>query len=204
MTPPADRALGVVFRGLAATWRFEIRGRHHHDRIAGGAFLFALWHHTLLPLLWWHRRRGITLLVSQHRDGRLIASAAAGMGYALARGSSTRGGTEAYRHVLRALAAGTIVAVTPDGPAGPLGVVKPGVIRAALRAQVPVLPVSAQVDRAWRLRSWDRLVIPQPFARIVVDYGAPLVPLPGDERAACTALGDALDVLTRGSRSEAA
>ncbi|MDH4044365.1 MAG: DUF374 domain-containing protein [Gemmatimonadota bacterium] len=204
MTPLADRVLQVAFRCLAATWRFEIRGGHHHARVAGGPFLFALWHHTLLPLLWWHRHRGITLLVSQHRDGALAASAAARLGYDLARGSSTRDGAKAYRHVLRALAAGGAVAVTPDGPTGPPGMVKPGVIRAALRARVPVLPVSARVDRAWHLRSWDRLVIPRPFARIVIGYGEPLRPAPGEEATACAALGGALDGLARPPRSEAA
>jgi lysophospholipid acyltransferase (LPLAT)-like uncharacterized protein len=203
MTPVTTHLLTVAFRCLAATWRFEIRGGHHHEQVAGSPFLFALWHHTLLPLLWWHRRRRITLLVSRHRDGTLVASAAARLGYDLARGSSTRGGATAYRHVLRALAAGATVAVTPDGPAGPPGVVKPGVIRAALRARVPVLPVCAHVDRAWRLRSWDRLVVPQPFARVIVEYGEPVIADSVDEHAACSALGGALDGLVHG-RPEAA
>jgi hypothetical protein len=96
-----------------------------------------------------------------------------------------------------------VVAVTPDGPAGPAGIVKPGAVRAAHRAEVPVLPVAARVDRAWRLRSWDRLVIPQPFARIVVEYGRPVAPH-ADTAAACATLGRALDSLLPVRSSEAA
>jgi lysophospholipid acyltransferase (LPLAT)-like uncharacterized protein len=203
MTDPTARSLAALFRGLAATWRFEVRGGHHFDRVAGGPFVFALWHHTLLPLLWWHRSRGITLLVSEHRDGALVAHAAARMGYRLARGSSTRGGVAGYRGLLRALASGSAVAVTPDGPAGPAGVVKPGVVRAARHARVPILPVTARVGRPWQLRSWDRLVVPRPFSRIVVEYGAPRVPA-ADPSTASVALGRALDVLGHGTPVEAA
>jgi len=203
MIPFTSPLLSVAFRCLAATWRFEVRGEHYHDQVVGSPFLFALWHHTLLPLLWWHRRRRITLLVSQHRDGTLVASAAARLGYDLARGSTTRGGATGYRHVLRALAAGAAVAVTPDGPAGPPGVVKPGVIRAARHARVPVLPVYAHVDRAWRLRSWDRLVVPQPFARVMVEYGEPVLADAADVHAACSALGGALDGLVHRRREAA-
>lgn len=203
MTPLTGRPLAAAFQGLAATWRFAVRDGHHLDELAAGPFVFALWHHTLLPLLWWHRHRSITLLVSGHRDGQLVAGAAACLGYGLARGSSTRGGRAGYRALLRALAAGSVVAVTPDGPAGPPGLVKPGVVRAAHRAGVPVLPVAAHADRAWRLRSWDRLMVPRPFSRIVVAYGAPVVP-GADAARACARLGRALDTLEPARRTEAA
>ena len=197
------RSVAAAFHGLAATWRFEVRGEGHFESVAAGPFIFALWHHTLLPLLWWHRRRDVTLLVSAHRDGELVASAAAHLGYRLARGSSTRGGASGYRGLLQALAGGSVVAVTPDGPAGPAGIVKPGVVRAAHQARAPVLPVAARVDRAWRLRSWDRLMVPRPFARIIVEYGRPLTPH-ADPLVACADLARALDALAPGCSSEAA
>lgn len=203
MTGLAARSLALAFRGLAATWRFEIRGAEHLDGLAGRPFVFVLWHHALLPLLWWHRSRGITLLVSGHRDGELVAQAAAGLGYRLARGSSTRGGSAGYRGVLRALAAGSVVALTPDGPVGPPHVLKPGVVRAARRAGVPVLPVSARAARPWRLRSWDRLIVPRPASRIVVEYGAPLTP-GVNLTADCAAVAHALDALVPPARPEAA
>ena len=203
MTGLTQRSIGVAFRGLAATWRFEVAGADHLARVASGPFVFALWHHTLLPLLWWHRHQNITLLVSAHRDGELVAHAARRMGYRLARGSSTRHGTSGYRGLLHALAAGSVVAVTPDGPTGPAGVVKPGIVRAAQRAGAPVLPVTARADRCWRLRSWDRLTVPRPFARVVVEYGRPLLPH-RDPSVAAADLGRALDALFPAASWEAA
>ena len=202
MTGLTERSVVAAFHGLAATWRFEVRGGGHCESVAAGPFVFALWHHTLLPLLWWHRDRNVTLLVSAHRDGELVASAATRLGYRLARGSSTRGGASGYRGLLRALAAGSVVAVTPDGPAGPAGIVKPGVVRAAHQARAPVLPVAAHVERVWRLRSWDRLMVPRPFARIIVEYGRPLVPHE-DPFVASADLARALDALAP-ARSAAA
>ena len=203
MTGLTQRAIAAAFHGLATTWRFEVAGGDHLARVASGPFVFALWHHTLLPLLWWHRHRDITLLVSAHRDGELVARAARRMGYRLARGSSTRCGASGYRGLLRALAAGSVVAVTPDGPVGPAGVVKPGIVRAAQRAGAPVLPVTARVDHCWRLRSWDRLTVPRPFARVVVEYGRPLL-LHGDPSVASADLGRALDALLPAGSWEAA
>lgn len=189
----ARRALGA----LARTWRVEVTGTEHlRSARARGPFVFALWHHTLLPLLWWHRAEGITLLVSRHDDGALLAGAAARLGYRLARGSSTRGGATGLRGVIRALAAGSAVAVTPDGPRGPAGVVKPGVVSAARHAGAPILPVAAGARRAWRARSWDGLTVPLPFARVRVAYTPPFDP-PADDDLACRELEARLDAAAR-------
>ena len=72
--------------------------------------------------------------------------------------------------LLHGLDAGHEVAITPDGPRGPRRVFAPGAVVAAMRAQVPVIAFGARVDRAWRLRSWDRFVIPKPFAHVEVRY----------------------------------
>jgi len=204
MSRITEHATRVAFRALASTWRFEVHGGEHHDAVRGRPFVYALWHHTLLPLLWWHRQRDITLLVSRHRDAAPLASAAMPLGYRLSRGSSTRGGAAGLRSVLRDLDEGRAVAITPDGPAGPARHVKPGVIRAARRAGVPILPVAACVDRAWRLRSWDRLLVPHPFARIRVCYGPLLLPNGADERTAGALLGATLDRLARTASRDAA
>jgi hypothetical protein len=201
MNPCLPVALATAFRGLASTWRFDVTGAEHHERAARGPFVYALWHHALLPLLWWHRHRSITLLVSRHRDGELLAAPAARLGYRLARGSTTRGGATGFRALLRDLADGHAVAVTPDGPAGPPGRIKPGVLRAATTAGVPILPVAAVAHRAWRLRTWDRLLVPEPFATVVVRYGGLLVPDGRDEVGLGRALAGALDDL--GARGDA-
>lgn len=162
--------------GLASTWRFEIAGREHLDACRGSArpFIYALWHCEILPLIWFHRRTPASLVVSAHQDGQILADAAVVWGFDLIRGSSTRGGAEAMRGILRALARGSDVAITPDGPRGPARQVKSGVIKAAGQARVPILPVRALIARSWQLRSWDGFHIPKPFTTIQITYGKPV------------------------------
>lgn len=203
MSRLGSRTLTLVLGAWATTWRLRVRGATRHDAVASGPFLFALWHHALLPLLWYHRHRGIALLVSRHKDGELVARAARLLGYRVIRGSSTRGGEAAFRGVLRALDAGIPVAITPDGPHGPARVPKPGIARAALRAGVPILPVMVRTDDAWRLASWDGLLVPKPFAGVDVAYGTPLRVERGDRSGALADLAQRLDALTEDRRTEA-
>ncbi|MGE3616609.1 MAG: lysophospholipid acyltransferase family protein, partial [Gemmatimonadales bacterium] len=180
---------GSAISTLARTWRFSVGGDAAGRALGAGPgpFLFLLWHEVLLPLLWLHRHRGIAIVVSEAADGRYLAAYAARLGYQCLFGSSTRGGARALIGAIRALEGGTPVAFTPDGPRGPRREMKPGILAAAQRAGVPILPIHAQADRAWRLASWDRFVVPRPFARIRVGYGRPFPVAPNaslDEAAA--------------------
>ena len=165
----------ATLRALASTWRMRVV----HDaplrrlRAEGRPVILACWHGELLPLLWHHRAQGIRILVSEHRDGEIIARVAARLGFGAVRGSTTRGGGRALLGLVRELEGGHDVAVTPDGPRGPAHQYAPGALVAAQRAGVPVVPVGAYASRAWRMRSWDRFMVPQPFARVVVAYGEP-------------------------------
>jgi lysophospholipid acyltransferase (LPLAT)-like uncharacterized protein len=126
----------------------------------------------LLPLLWYHRNQGIAVVISEHRDGEIIAQIAERLGYATVRGSSSRGGSRALIGLMRALESGLDGAVTPDGPRGPAHVFAPGAAIASQRTGVPLLPIRASAARAWRLKSWDRFLVPKPFATVRVTYGA--------------------------------
>jgi lysophospholipid acyltransferase (LPLAT)-like uncharacterized protein len=186
-------AAGTVVSAVAASWRFEVAGEAAYRAAGqdGRGFLFLLWHEALLPLLWHHRRQGVAIVVSEAQDGRYLAAYAERLGYRCLLGSSTRGGAKALLGAVRALEAGTTVAFTPDGPRGPRRVVKPGILAAAARSGAWVLPIHAEADRCWRLRSWDRFVVPRPFARVRIGYGAPFrVPAGSDlETAALDAAG---------------
>jgi len=159
---------------LAASWRYRvINGSVVSElRARRSPFIFSLWHGQLLPLLWLHRRQGVALLISEHRDGELIARTASALGYELVRGSSTRGGERALLALVRELKRGKEVAITPDGPRGPAARYAPGALVAAQRSGAPIVPIAATADRAWHLKSWDRFIIPKPFAIITVAYGA--------------------------------
>jgi hypothetical protein len=169
-------------RLLAGTWRVRTE---HEDRWrplyeAKRPHVFLLWHEALLPLLWHHRRQGIAIVVSENRDGQYLADFALKLGYRAVRGSSSRGAARALLGAVRELRAGRSVAFTPDGPRGPRRALKPGVVAAAQRGGGVIVPIHARADRAWRLDSWDRFLIPKPAARVTVVYGRPFQVEPGD------------------------
>ena len=114
----------------------------------------------------------MAVLVSEHSDGEIIARILEWMGYALIRGSTSRGAGRALIGLTRTLKDGNDVAITPDGPRGPRHRFAPGAVVAANRAGVPIVPAVAHVERGWQLSSWDGFVIPKPFARITIAYGA--------------------------------
>jgi lysophospholipid acyltransferase (LPLAT)-like uncharacterized protein len=162
-----------VLATLARSWRVETIHEERWLALVKTAMphVFLLWHDALLPLLWHHRGRRVTIVVSQALDGQYLAAYARRIGYQLALGSSTRGGVRALVAAVKALRAGGTVAFTPDGPRGPRRQLKGGVLAAAQRGEAVVVPLHAGADRAWRLRSWDRFLIPKPFARVRIAYG---------------------------------
>lgn len=167
----------AVLGSLFATVRYELVGPVDMRRraIDGPPVLFVLWHGRLLPLAYLHRHQRIGALVSPSRDGEYLVRLLEGWGFQAARGSSTRGGEDGLRDILRMARRGQSLAVTPDGPLGPMQKLKPGVIVAAQRSGLPIVPVAAGADRAWWFVSWDRFLVPKPFARIRVAYGEPRV-----------------------------
>ena len=203
--PGAARVVaGPALRALAASWRIrtvdEERWRTHYQ--ARRPHVFLLWHEVLLPLLWQHRRQSIAIVVSEAREGQYLADFAASLGYRAVRGSSTRGAARALLGAVRELQAGHAVAFTPDGPRGPRRELKPGVVAAAQRSGAIVVPLHAEADRAWRLDSWDRFMIPKPGARVRIVYGRPFEVAPGDAGLAA-GLADAEERLREIAGSEA-
>jgi lysophospholipid acyltransferase (LPLAT)-like uncharacterized protein len=162
-------------RLMAGSWRIstrhEERWRPLHE--ARRPIVYLLWHEVLLPLLWQHRGQGVVIVVSENRDGQYLSDFARILGYRSVRGSSSRGAARALLGAVRELQSGHSVAFTPDGPRGPRRELKPGVVAAAQRGGAVILPVHARADRAWRLNSWDRFLIPKPGARVTVTYGRP-------------------------------
>lgn len=174
--------IGVwLLRGLAGTWRMQtVNGEPLAEaRQSGRRVLFALWHGELLPLLWHQRGENVAIVISEHRDGEIIARIAESLGYATVRGSSSKGGSRALIGLMREIDAGRDGAITPDGPRGPARVFAPGAAVAAQRTGALIAPIRARASRAWRLKSWDRFLIPKPFARVTVSFG----PLTGVDAA---------------------
>lgn len=163
-----------ILNVLGRTWRIQVFGRQQLLQRAASddRVVFTLWHGQMLPLLWVHRQP-TGVVVSEHRDGDIIAHALGRFGVFGIRGSSSRGGARALLECVRMLKAGADVVLTPDGPRGPRHSFAPGALIVALRAQTVIVPLTAKADRVWQLKSWDGFEIPKPFAKISVLYGTP-------------------------------
>jgi lysophospholipid acyltransferase (LPLAT)-like uncharacterized protein len=155
---------------LRLTWR--IRFFNSDDRVRKPV-IFAIWHGDMLAAAAFFRLHlpGVDVVASRSREGQLIQRFVNLYGAGCIRGGSSRGQVEALREIIRSLGEGRAVVVAVDGPRGPLGVAKSGVLLASSRTAVAVVPGAVVADRAWRFRSWDRTMIPKPFARVEVRYG---------------------------------
>ncbi|RKY20778.1 MAG: hypothetical protein DRQ55_06465 [Planctomycetota bacterium] len=168
-----------LHRALTTSYRIErLQPSYTRRREAGQDVrcIYATWHEMLWLGIGAMRGEGICVLVSTHRDGETIARVLERQGYNLARGSSTRGGAQGLRELLRAGRQQDIdLCVTADGPRGPRRELKDGVLFTAAMTGRPIVPLAVAVDRAWRLGSWDRLIIGKPFARVAICLGEELV-----------------------------
>jgi len=167
----------LLLRLLALTWRVQRTGDAGFARQRStDPWIVAMWHGRMLTLmpLRHHKNRGIGVLVSPSDDGEIAKRALRSFRYRIVRGSLSRGGARALREMHELLAANGQLVVTPDGPRGPRHAINVGITWLARATGAPILPVGVAVDRAWRLRSWDRFTIPKPFARIRVHYGDPV------------------------------
>ena len=176
------RALGPIVSGVATTWRIETVHEERWTAISHdpGPLLVLLWHDALLPLLWYHRNRGVVVVVSRARDGQYLVDQAHRLGYRTVEGSSHRGRVQAMRGALRSLNERAIVAITPDGPRGPRRVIKPGGLAAAQAAGARVITLHAEARPSRRLGSWDRFLVPWPLARVRIAYGPVFEVEPGE------------------------
>lgn len=164
------------------TLRFEVNGEAgvvcpsiHPDPV-----IFALWHNRIftMPPIWaltGGKNRRTVVLTSASKDGTTLATAMHMFGIGAIRGSSSRRAVSALIGMKKALKEGFDVCVTPDGPKGPRYRVQPGVIKIAQTTGTHIIPIHIRYSSAWRLKTWDRFVIPKPFSRVSVSFDSPLV-----------------------------
>jgi lysophospholipid acyltransferase (LPLAT)-like uncharacterized protein len=178
---PARWLIAIGFRILqlwARTLRYEIEDRAGIvGKPIGENYIGALWHNRLLIFPFVLRRffsnRHGAALISASRDGELLADAIKRFGYDVVRGSSSRFGASAILQLTDILASGRDVVITPDGPRGPAYELGPGIIFLAQKSGAPVLPINIEYSSCWRIKSWDRFIVPRPFAKVRVIIGQP-------------------------------
>lgn len=177
------RVLIVLGFGLYRLWARTLRLRVEdpHDVVAfvrDRPVIFAIWHNRLLMLPrvfdpCFPTRQSFGL-ISASRDGDLVSILIERSGYGTIRGSSSRKGVSALRQLVDTLAAGSNVLLTPDGPRGPVYEASQGVVFLAQKTGAPVVPIHMEYSSCWRLKSWDRFILPRPFARLRAIFGAPI------------------------------
>ena len=184
-----ENAVWMVLRFLR--WSIGLTLR---ERIVAGEEILRSMQEERRPmiLVYWHERtflasdftqehlnrKGVhlTAMTSRSRDGGLIARLASGWGYDIVRGSTSKGGAAPPRTMVKAVKQKmTTAIIVPDGPRGPIYEFQKGAVLLSRLTQAPILPVGLAVERCWRLKSWDRMIIPKPFSRMAIVLGEPLV-----------------------------
>jgi lysophospholipid acyltransferase (LPLAT)-like uncharacterized protein len=147
-------------------------GRPHPIDPAEERFLYTFWHESLLaPLV---TRPKVRVLISQHRDGELIAQTCQWLGIGVIRGSTSRGGSQALLEMIRGGDQALHLAITPDGPQGPRRELQAGAVMVASQTGLAIVPVGVGFGRAWRAPSWDRFALPLPFTTLYGVIGEPI------------------------------
>lgn len=162
----------------ARTLRFTIDDRA--DLLGTPAqprYIGALWHNRLLLLPFVIQRflpqRQGAALISPSKDGALLAALVERFGFQPVRGSSSRKGASAMLQLADVMANGRDAVITPDGPRGPSYQIGPGLIFLAQKSGAAVVPINMEYSACWRLRSWDRFILPKPFSAVRITFGEP-------------------------------
>jgi lysophospholipid acyltransferase (LPLAT)-like uncharacterized protein len=175
----------LYIRLVFATGRWTIEGAEipRQMRRDGKPFILAFWHGRLLMIpMAWQRLAPMHMLISGHRDGRIIADAVRYFDVDSIAGSSNAGGSAALRAMVRHIRDGDCVGITPDGPNGPAMRATSGIVAAARLARAPVIPVTYATRQRRILATWDRFHLPFPFSRGIYLWGEPItVPAELDE-----------------------
>ncbi|MCI0376090.1 MAG: lysophospholipid acyltransferase family protein [Gemmataceae bacterium] len=160
-----------VWLGSVRIRIFSPDGRRHPADATKERFLYIFWHEALL--LPTTQRAKVKILISQHADGELIARACKHLGFGVVRGSTTRGGMAALLELAHAVRSSHLM-ITPDGPRGPRRRLQAGAIMLASVTGVPIVPFGAGCTRAWRVPSWDRMLLPCPWTTVCAVAGRPI------------------------------
>lgn len=165
---------GGVFlvRVLSATYRVRIMGLENETNCRN-RLVYASWHQRFFPgITFFSTRKPIAIIISKSKDGEMAARAVDILGWRPVRGSSSKGGKEALEEVKALGREGYKVGHIVDGPQGPFGVVKPGLVRIAQHAQLPIVPTITSGQNCWVFNSWDRFMVPKPFSRVIIRFGS--------------------------------
>ena len=174
------RLASFVVRMYSRTFRLTVKNETTwKNRLAEGKpVLICAWHQQFFPAI--HHFGSYAaftpaIMISQSKDGEMIAGVANRVGWFTARGSSSRGGKAALDVMIEHLKTKGFGAHILDGPTGPMGKVKAGAVKMALESGAALVPCCARAENAWFFNSWDRFMLPKPFSRVTLEFGDPII-----------------------------
>lgn len=162
-----------ILRCLAFTWRFT---RINPERAHVRPSIYAIYHGDLVVGAQELPNFGsrLEVLTSRSRDGWLVTRYVHLFKRRTIRGGSSKGAESALRQMARRLTQGYSVIIPVDGPRGPEGEPKIGVIAMASLTQAPIIPCAVRSQSCWRFRSWDRMMVVKPFGKVELHWGEPI------------------------------
>lgn len=183
------------------TIRWEIRGdKAIYDFVSQGtSIIFLFWHGRMLmfPPYWHPQSHQTRVLVSQHRDGGILDAILSRFNLKTIRGSSSKGGSQAIRHILKLIQQGNHIAITPDGPRGPRMHFQSHAVKIASHSGAPLIPVTYSSAPCKFFQTWDRFLLPLPFTRGVILFGSPYSVNETNEERSKMILETSLNELTK-------
>ena len=171
------RAGLLLVKLISRTYRYRLVDTEYEQRVLDthGTVVYASWHQRFFPgITFFATRKPIAIMISQSRDGEMIARVVDILGWRSVRGSSSRGGVRALKALRLLTKQGFRIGHIVDGPQGPFGVIKPGLLTIAQFAGAPIVPVITSAERRWVFNSWDRFMVPKPFSRVFIRFTPPI------------------------------
>ncbi len=167
----------LMVKLISRTYRYRLVDTQHEQGVLDthGTVVYASWHQRFFPgITFFASRKPIAIMISQSRDGEMIARVVDILGWRSVRGSSSKGGVRALKELRALTDRGFRVGHIVDGPQGPFGVIKPGLLTIAQFSGAPILPVIMSAERRWVFDSWDRFMVPKPFSRVFIRFTPPI------------------------------
>ena len=169
--------LWVVVRLLHGFNKFTVEGEKNIDALTKNnqSFILVSWHGKILTVFHYFANKNYIGLASISKDAELIVRVGELIGYSFVRGSSSRGGSDAYKDMVRLLKIpSTKIIITPDGPQGPEHIPKPGAVKLAQETGVPIIPVIGDAKKSWVFKNWHNFYLSKPFSPIRLVVGEPI------------------------------
>ncbi len=169
--------LYYLIRAYSSTFRLRVENEKpwiEYMKNGGGRVLLCCWHQQFFSAIKHFKTYAAykpSLMISKSNDGDIIARIAEKTGWHTVRGSSSKNGSRALKEMVDCLIQTGLAGHILDGPQGPAGIVKAGVISLASSAGAVVVPFYTSADRAWYFNSWDHFMLPKPFARVTLRFG---------------------------------